>query len=121
MRKLIVFAVAIGVFTASFAFAQVYDKGGGIFQMAGKLSKDYEAYPDKKPDGKIGRLYAVPHGKDENQEDVDKKFYVTEDTKITLKKGGTATVKDLVKDTIVLFTYKKDSQANLIVREVEIQ
>jgi hypothetical protein len=126
MKKLVIVAFVIGAFlVGSFALAQVYDKGGGIFEMAGKVTK-YEAYDAKKPDGKIGRLYVVPHGKEAKAGDTEeKKFYITDQTKLMKGTAVATPVNDLKAETVVKVRYKKtvatkDKPEELIAKEIDI-
>lgn len=116
MKKLLALAVMAGLLVSSVAFAQVYEKGMNMFEMAGKV-KNYEPYDKEKDDGLIGRLYVYPHGKDEKDA---KKLYISKDTEI-VKADGAASVADLKEGTVVLVKYKKVSDDMLKVSKVEIK
>ncbi|MCL4233069.1 MAG: hypothetical protein KJ042_00960 [Deltaproteobacteria bacterium] len=118
MKKLLALAVVAGLLVASVAFAQVYEKGMNMFEMAGKVEK-YESYDTPKEGGLIGRLYVYPHGGDPAKD--SKKIYITKETEIVKKEGGAGAASDLTAGAVVLVRYKKVNDDMLRASKVELK
>lgn len=118
-KTILVALIAVGLLLPSLALAQVYNQSDGTWKMAGFVEK-YDPYEAPKADGKIGRLYVIPHDKKKERE--AKKLYVTSSTTITDKGGAKKSIGDIKPDTVVMVHYSKEMKAdNLILKSIEIQ